>query len=242
MSTESTGAPDFDPDDFVDEIDNPYLPLDPGSIWVYRGEDSIDFVWVTHRTKEILGVETRVVRDFAFVDGKLAEATTDWFAEDQDGNVWYFGEATAEFENGRPVSTEGSWQAGRDGALPGIVMLAHPEVGDTYAQENAPGIAKDHATVTSLDACADVPFGSFRHVLRTHEFTPLDPDLQESKFYAKGIGPILSIDENTGEREELVFFHEGDGGEADGDRAPVSWSAHALEFAHPHDQADMLLA
>jgi hypothetical protein len=215
MSTRNAHADDdgFDPDDFVDGIDNPFMPIEPGSIWIYRGEDSLDIVVATGRTKEILGVETTVVRDVAFIDGQLAEFTLDWFAQDDDGNVWYFGEATAEIEDGDIVSREGSWKAGVDGAEPGIVMLAHPKVGETYAQENAPGVAEDHATIIGVDASVDVPFGSFDGVLQTHEFTPLDPDSQETKYYARGIGHVETVDEVSGEVEQLVFFRDGGGGD-----------------------------
>ena len=150
-----------------------------------------DVVRVTHRTKRIQGVETVVVRDRAFIGGKLVEDTFDWYAQDRRGNVWYFGENTKEYENGRVVSTAGSWKAGRDGARAGIVMKAHPRVGDTYRQEFSPGVAEDRATVLSRDASATVPYGSFDHVLRTRDFTPLEPGVVENKFYARGVGSVL---------------------------------------------------
>ncbi len=199
----------INPVDFDDEIDNPYLPLRPGSVWIYRGEEALDIVRVTGNTKTILGVETTVVFDVAFSEGEVVEKTFDWFAQDEDGNVWYFGEDTKEFENGRVVSTEGSWEAGVDGAKPGIVMQADPQVGQNYDQEDAPGVAEDEATVLSLQVEEEVPFGAFTGVLKTYERTPLDPSSQETKFYAKGIGHILTIDEPTGEREELVWFSDG---------------------------------
>jgi hypothetical protein len=235
MST-SASTPDFDPDDFEgDEIDNPNLPMEEGSVWVYSTEGSLDFVWVTDQTKEIAGVETTVVHDVAFEDGALVEATSDFFAQDDDGNVWYFGENTAEFANGHPTTFEGSWRAGFHGAEPGIIMQAHPKVGQTYSEENAPGIAEDKATVISLDASVDVPIGSFDHVLQTHNFTPLDPTNLETKYYAKGVGNILTIDETTGEREELVFFHEGD----DRDGADCGHDEGAAHFHHFHDVGDL---
>ena len=207
------------PDDFddEDEIDNPYLPLEEGSIWAYKGDELFDVVVVTDQTKEIQGVETTVVFDIAFSEGAVAEITFDWFAQDEDGNVWYFGENTAEIENGQIANRDGSWEAGVDGAEAGIIMLAEPKVGQTYNEEFAPGVAEDQATVISLDASEDVPFGSFDHLLETHNFTPLDLTALETKFYAKGIGNILTIDETTGEREELVFFREGDDDDDDDD-------------------------
>ncbi|HWT11456.1 MAG TPA: hypothetical protein VN231_01735 [Allosphingosinicella sp.] len=210
MVEPTTSRPEVEADDFVGLIDNPFLPLLPGSVWVYQGEDTFDIVRVTDDTKQILGVGTTVVFDVAYSEGEIVEVTFDWFAQDEDGNVWYFGEDTKELENGRVVSIEGSWQAGVDGAEPGIVMQASPRVGDTYAQENAPGIAEDAATIRSVRAVEEVPFGSFDGVLETHEFTPLDPSSLETKYYASGVGHILTVDEPTGEREELVWFKAGE--------------------------------
>jgi hypothetical protein len=209
--------PPFDPDNFSDnDIDNPNLPMEPGSLWVYRSEDELNFVWATDRTKEIAGVDTTVVRDVVFSGGTLTETTRDFLAQDDTGNVWYFGELSAELDNGQ-VSFEGSWQAGRNGAQAGIIMEAHPHVGDTYVQENAPGVAEDQATVVSVDASVDVPFGSFDHVLQTQETSPLEPTVRETKSYAHGVGTILEVDE-TGQRSELVFFRSGDhGGDDDHD-------------------------
>jgi hypothetical protein len=194
----------FHPGNFVRKIDNPNLPLKPGTVFVFRGEDVLGRVRVTNRKLEVAGVKTTVVKDVEFVDGKLAEKTFDYFAQDKAGNVWYFGEDTAEYENGRVVSTEGTWRAGVDGAKPGIVMLADPEVGLTYRQEEAPGVAEDKARVVSLNAKARVPAGRFEGALKTFEFSPLDPELKENKFYASGIGQVLTIDRLTGEREELL--------------------------------------
>ena len=189
----ATGAPD--PARFSTTIDNPFLPFAPGTVMRYRetGDDGRgrDVVRVTHRTKRIQGVETVVVRDRAFMRGKLVEDTFDWYAQDRRGNVWYFGENTKEYENGRVVSTAGSWKAGRDGARAGIVMKAHPRVGDTYRQEFSPGVAEDRATVLSRDASATVPYGSFDHLLRTRDSTPLEPGVVENKFYARGVGSVL---------------------------------------------------
>jgi hypothetical protein len=184
-----------DPARFSTTIDNPFLPFLPGTVMRYRetSDDGRgrDVVRVTDRTKLIQGVETVVVRDRAFLGGKLVEDTFDWYAQDRRGNVWYFGENTKEIENGRVVSTAGSWKAGRDGARAGIVMKAHPRVGDTYRQEFSPGVAEDQATVLSRDASATVPYGSFHHLLRTRDFSALEPAVVENKFYARGVGSVL---------------------------------------------------
>jgi Ca2+-binding RTX toxin-like protein len=197
----------FDPANFAGPIDNPYFTLQPGTTFVSRSPDGIEvgtFV-VTHETKVIAGVICVVVRDTVRADGELAEKTADYFAQDKDGNVWYFGEDTAEYENGKIVSTEGTWRAGVDGAIPGIIMLASPQPGDEYDQENAPGIAEDHAEVLSLTETVTVPYGTFTQVLQTLETTPLDPALLEKKHHAAGVGFLLATDSVTGEAlEELV--------------------------------------
>jgi hypothetical protein len=187
--------PAIDPSDFVDVIDNPYLPLRPGTTLVYEGvsdgEREVVKTSVTGATKEVVGVTTTVVRDRAFVDGGLVEDTFDWFAQDRHGNVWYFGEDTRELENGRIVSTKGSWEAGVDGAQPGIAMLADPRVGDEYRQEFYEGEAEDMARVLRLDESVTVPHGSFHGVLVTEDWTPLEPKVLENKLYARGVGVVL---------------------------------------------------
>ena len=188
-------------------IDNPFLPLTPGTTYVYEGDTEDGFehieVAVTANTKTILGVVCLEVRDQAFLDGELVEDTLDWFAQDDDGNVWYFGEDSQSIENGVVVSTEGSWEAGVGGATPGVVMLADPVVGNVYAQENAPGVAEDRARVAALGVTETVPTDTYGGCLRTDEFTPLEPDVLERKVYAPGVGLILEIDEDD-RRIELV--------------------------------------
>jgi hypothetical protein len=182
------------PDNFVLTIDNPYFPLYPGTTFIYEGrsdsEAERNSVVVTFRKKMILGVETTVVRDTVWVDGEIAEKTFDWYAQDRQGNVWYFGEFSQEYEDGVPVNTEGSWKAGVDGAKPGIVMPAHPRVGQTYRQEYYAGEAEDMARVLRLDASLTVPYGSFDDVLVTREWTPLEAGVAEQKYYAPCIGNI----------------------------------------------------
>ena len=185
--------PNIDPANFVDRIDNKYLPLEPGTTMVYRGGDGTETevvrVTVTDRTKEVMGVTTTVVKDVAVVNGELAEKTFDWFAQDQFGNVWYFGEATVEYEDGK-TDTAGSWEAGVDGALPGIVMLGSPDVGDQYRQEYYEGEAEDMGKVITLDAETVVAYGKFDDVLVTEDWTPLEQNVLENKYYAPGVGVV----------------------------------------------------
>ncbi|HXQ38622.1 MAG TPA: hypothetical protein VN843_31770, partial [Anaerolineales bacterium] len=170
---------DFDPDNFAgDPIDNPFFPLEPGTTFIYRGESegapTRDVMTVTSDTKVILGVATTVVYHLSYEDGVLIEETFDWFAQDKDGNVWYFGEDTKELdENGNVISTEGSWEAGVDGAEAGIIMLADPKKGDKYQQENAPDVAEDMAQVIGFEDSLCVRYGCFEDVLVTKEWSPL---------------------------------------------------------------------
>lgn len=208
-------AIELDPADFVAEIDNPYWPMPTGSTWVYRETDPegtvqrVD-VTVTDRTKTILGIEATVVHDVVTEDGELIEDTYDWYAQDASGNVWYLGEATKEFEHGEVTTTEGSWEAGVDGAQPGIIVPADPEVGMTYRQEYYAGEAEDEGEILSLDERAEVPFGPFDNVLMTKDTTRLDPNILEHKFYAEGVGPILTLGlSGGGGREELIRYESG---------------------------------
>ena len=204
------------PGDFTTRIDNPYMPMRPGSRWVYRETDTDGTVQrivvrVTRRTRRIAnGVTARVVRDTVTERGRLVEDTFDWFAQDRAGNVWYLGEDTTEYEDGRPVSKEGSWEAGVDGARAGIVMLARPRPGRGYRQEHAPGEAEDRARVLSLDDQAEVPAGHFRDVLLTKDWNPLEPKVLEYKLYAKGVGLVLAVHVSGGSgREELIRYKRG---------------------------------
>ena len=202
----------LDPAQFGGPIDNPWMPLAPGSRWVYReiDEEGLEHrvdVTVLDTTRTILGIEATIVHDVASLDGVVEEDTFDWYAQDANGDVWYLGEATTEYEDGVPSSTAGSWEAGVAGAQPGIVALADPAVGDTYSQEYLEGEAEDAAGVLSLDEWAQVPFGTFRDVLLTREFTPLTPDVLEYKLYARGVGQVLALGVSGGaSREELVEF------------------------------------
>jgi len=202
-------APSVDPADFTTKIDNKYFPLEPGTTFVYRGktEDASegDTVAVTSETRNIMGVECVVVDDRVTEDGELTEKTYDWYAQDEKGNVWYFGEDSKEYENGKVKSTEGSWEAGKDGAEPGIIMPANPNVGETYRQEYYKGEAEDMARALKLDGSATVPRGSYDHVLVTREWTPLEPNIAEHKYYAAGVGNVLEVAvKGPQERLELV--------------------------------------
>jgi hypothetical protein len=207
---------ELDPADFTTEIDNPYWPMKPGGRWVYRETDSEGAnqrveVTVTNRTKRIAnGVEARVVRDVVTEDGEFVEVTDDWYAQDREGNIWYLGEDTTEYENGKPTTTAGSFEAGRDGAEAGIIMPADPQPGMTYRQEYYRGEAEDKGEILSLDEQAEVPFAHFRNVLMTKDVNPLEPKVLEFKFYARSVGPVLAVSVSGGsDREELLSYSEG---------------------------------
>jgi hypothetical protein len=220
-STKNPPDTTFDSANFEDAsgqpfpIDNVYSPLVPGTTFVYEGEaddgTERDVVSVTHDTKEIIGVTTTVVLDEVSVldeetsQWKLTERTFDWYAQDKKGNVWYFGEDTTEFLDDGTTSTEGSWEAGVDDAVPGIVMLASPRVGESYRQEFAPGTAEDMAKVLRLNASVSVPYGDFDDCLKTKEWSPLERGSIGHKYYAPNVGLVLEEDLKGGHfRSELV--------------------------------------
>jgi hypothetical protein len=202
MSVSFTGfrvqaqTPAFDKSNFHDplKIDNKYYSLKLGTVTIYNGTDEEgksmrDTITVTNDMKEIQGIPTRVVNDTVFVEGKLVETTGDWYAQDDKGNVWYLGEDTTDFTN-KKNPHEGSWESGVKGAKGGILMLAEPKVGITYDQEFAKGVAEDKATVLSLNESVSVPYGSFSNVIKTKEFSALEPDVVENKYYAANVGDI----------------------------------------------------
>jgi hypothetical protein len=207
---------DLSPADFTVEIDNRYWPMRPGSRWTYResdGEGGVQRVVVTvsHRTKRIAnGVEARVVHDVVSKGGSPVEVTEDWYAQDSDGNLWYMGERTAEYENGRVVSREGSWEAGVDGAQAGIALPAEPRQGMRYRQEYYAGHAEDQGEVLDTGGQAEVSFGHFEGAVTTKDTTPLEPRVVEYKLYAPGVGPVLTLDvSGASGREELIDFTRG---------------------------------
>jgi hypothetical protein len=183
------------PAQFADRVDNPWFPLRPGTTYIYRGikdgKRSRDVFKVTRATKMIQGIGATVVSDRLYERGRLEERTTDWYAQDKAGNVWYLGEKTAELDRkGKVKSTEGTWQAGVDGARAGIFMPAHPRVGQSARQEYYKGHAEDHFRVLSLSARAQTPAVSSRHALLTKEWTPLEPGVVDHKLYVRGIGTV----------------------------------------------------
>jgi hypothetical protein len=202
------------PADFSANIDNRQWPMTVGSRWVYRVVDTSDrsvqrdVIKVTKRTKLIAdGIVARVVSDIVSEHGKPTEVTKDWYAQDSKGNVWYFGEHTVEYVNGHP-SDNGSWEAGVDGAMPGVALPAKPKVGMSYREEYSKGVAEDQSRVLALDEQAQVPAGHFKPVLMTEDFSPIEPNVSELKFYARGSGQaVLAVDVSGGtEREELVSY------------------------------------
>jgi hypothetical protein len=203
------------PTRFSASVTNPWYPLLPGSTWVYRGvkdgEPSREVMTVTHRTKTITGARCVVVTDLLYLRGRLEERTEDYYTQDSQGRVWYFGEKTAELDRqGHVKNTSGSWLAGVHGAKAGIFMFTHPRPGQSARQEYYKGQAEDHFQVLRLEAAVKVPFITTAHALLTKEWTPLEPGVVDHKFYARGIGTVL---ERTAkgplERNELVSFRRG---------------------------------
>ena len=202
-------------DDFTTTIDNPFMTLRPGTTFVYENKEAgeSNTFTVTHETAVIDGVTCVVVHDTHYRNGLVIEDTIDWFAQDDEGNVWYFGEDTHTFTPGNPdpTSNHGSFESGVDGAAAGIVMLANPEVGDFYNQEFAPGVAEDLASVRSLTATVHVGYGSFANALVTLDVNPLDPSV-ENKYFVEGVGNVLTTNAD-GEYEALVqIIVDGTGG------------------------------
>jgi hypothetical protein len=200
-----------DPADFTADITHPYWPMKPGTRWTYRdvdekGEVQTVVVVATAETKKLAnGITARVVRDTVRSDGELVEDTLDWYAQDSAGNVWYMGEDTAEFENGKIASREGSFEAGVGGALPGILLPAEPQVGQKYRQEYLKGEAEDNGEVLGINQRVEVQTGRYSDALLTRDTTNLEPDVVEYKLYAPDIGPVLAVDISGGAaREALV--------------------------------------
>jgi hypothetical protein len=201
---------DLDPAQLSPDVTNAWFPLDPGTRWTYQEVDEEGqvlrvVVTATSETRMIAsGVEARVVRDTVTLDSEIIEDTLDWYAQDAAGTVWYMGEDTAEFEDGKLTSHEGSFEAGADGAMAGVIMPAAPEVGQAYRQEYYEGVAEDNGEVLALDGTADVPAGSYDGLLKTADTNALEPDVLEHKFYAEGVGVVLTVDVESDAREELL--------------------------------------
>lgn len=190
--------PHIDPADFSPDVTNPYFPLPPGKTFVYAGtkdgKKALDIFVPTSRTRVIDGVTTRVVEDRGYLNNRLRERTSDYYAQDRCGNVWYFGEDTAELDrHGHVISTEGSFHAGVDGAEPGVFMQAHPQLDRKFRQEWYQGHAEDQFSLIDRSTPVTVPYGSFDHALRTRETTVLEPAVVDSKYYVQGVGEVAEL-------------------------------------------------
>jgi len=201
------------PADFVSMIDNPYFPLLPGAQWVYEahladGTVERNEIEVLNETRLVNGVTAMIVHDLVYIGDEIVEEAYDWYAQDKDGNVWYLGEAVDNYVNGVFANHGGSWEWGKDGALPGIIMWADPSahVNEEYYQEFYKGEAEDKGQVLSVRESVAVPFGAFQNVVQTYDFSALEKALQEHKFYAQGIGVVKVVDLNSGEEVVLIEF------------------------------------
>jgi len=209
----SSYAPQIDPTKFTHPVDNPYLPFMPGMKWTYQGVDEegnqeTTTVEVLTETRTVMGIAATDVHDFVQVGGRTVEDTHDWYAQDDDGNVWYLGEDTTAYDSDGSTSKEGSWEGGVDGALPGIVMPATPAVtGTGYRQEYLKGSAEDMAIVVATRVDQSVGGNAYHDVVVTQEWTPLEPDITEQKSYAPGVGVITEdIIRGATEHVELAGF------------------------------------
>jgi hypothetical protein len=217
--TGSCPLPDFGPgssyrpvvndDTFTADVDNPWFPLEAGTTFVYTGskdgKPAVDRFQVSAATRTIDGVRTRVVDDRLYLDGALEERTSDYYAQDSCGNVWYFGEDTATLDaNGKVTSTDGSFHAGVDGAQPGVFMQAEPQIGRWFRQEWYAGQAEDRFRAADLSAQVSVPYGTYSSALRTEERTALEPGVVDAKYYARGIGEVEEVTVK-GPMEKLVL-------------------------------------
>jgi hypothetical protein len=176
-------------------VTNPWFPLARGSVYVYDGQKDSkvarDVMTVTRKTKMIAGIRALPVADRLFLNGVLAERTTDWYAQDRKGTVWYLGEKTAELNaRGKVTSTEGSFLNGRDGAKGGIFMPAHPAVGQSFQQESFKGQAEDRFRILSMATSITTPVVSTQNAMLTQEKTPLEPGVVDHKYYVRGIGTV----------------------------------------------------
>jgi hypothetical protein len=215
-SNAETYAVNLNAADFVTSVDNQYFPLVPGTKWVYEarlenGSTERIEIEILHEMRVVNGVTATILHDAVYVDGQLIEDTYDWFVQDKGGNVWYVGEDVDNYENGVLVDHAGSWEWGVDGALPGVYMWADPSahLNEEYYQEYYIGEAEDKGQVLSANESVTVPAGSFANVVKTFDFSSLDPDIQAHKFYAPGIGVIKELDLLTGEEVVLIEFTPG---------------------------------
>jgi len=181
---------------------NRFFPLEEGLTLtivgnVPEGQERI-LVEVTDRKKLIQGVVTTVVRDRVWLNGELIEDTDDWYAQDKDGNVWYFGEDVKNYRDGVLTDRGGSWEHGLDGAMAGIIMYANPKVGQIYRQEYYRGHAEDVGEVIAINETIDVSWGALTGCVQTEDTTPLEPDVLEHKYFCPGIGVSLEVNISEG--------------------------------------------
>lgn len=202
--------PTIDPANFVSVVNNPYYTLAPGTSFTYQGKAKEGtekiITTVSDKTKKILGVTTIEVWDRVWLDTELIEETYDWYAQDKEGNVWYFGEDSKEYENGKVVSTKGSWEAGVNNAKPGIIMEAKPKIGDSYRQEFYKGEAEDMADVVSLEEAVTVAYGKYSNCLKTRDWSRIDPNLNEYKYYCSKVGSLVLETSVTGTAEKVELI------------------------------------
>lgn len=185
------------PENFVDRINNPFLPFTPGSTYTYLTETAEGVerteITVLNETRIVMGIETTIVTDKVYLNDVLVEDTDDWYVQDKDGNVWYFGEEVDNYKDGVLTDHYGSWEAGVDGAEPGILMLANPVIGTKYRQEFYVGEAEDEGEIVGKNEKVIVIAGTFTGCLKIRETNPLDPTFLEFKYYAKGVG-LVKVD------------------------------------------------
>jgi len=201
--------PIIDPANFSEVVTNPYFTLTPGTTYTYKARDGkdteINKVTVTSETKKVMGVTARVVLDQVWLNGRKIEETYDWYAQDREGSVWYFGENSKEYKKGSVASAKGSWEAGVKGAQPGIVMPANPQPGAPYRQEYLKGEAEDMGQVLSAKESVRVPSGSYHDCVRTKDWSAIETDSVEHKYYSKEVGNVvLETEHNDQKRVELI--------------------------------------
>jgi hypothetical protein len=207
--------PKIVPASFTTNFTNHYWPLKPGAMWTYNGlkdgQPEHVVIVVTKTPRTVFGVRCVTVVDTVTINGSLEEKTTDWYAQDRTGAVWYFGEDSKDYKNGAVSSTQGTWEAGVDGALPGVIIQGAPKPGPTYRQEYRPGVAEDMARVLTTNAVQTVPAGTFHGVVETYDTDPLNPDKKETKFFAPGVGPVHTIRVGGTHHEEikLISYRKG---------------------------------
>lgn len=209
QTVDASFAPRLDASRFVSAVTNQFFPLVPGTTLRYRGtgraSNETTVTTVTNDTRMIMGIRAVVVHDQVFVGEVLKEDTFDWYAQDADGTVWYMGEDTKEYRDGRVASNEGSWEAGVNGAQPGVMMWADPaaHLGATYRQEYLAGVAEDMGKVIGVSASVSTPYGKFDGCVETEDTSPLEPNVRGRKFYCRGVGIVKEV-ESANETSELV--------------------------------------